>query len=170
MIAVSAVIALTAANTVPATNADDQSASITAEDLKPPECASITLTAVVTGSGTFNGTAAAELVTASNLVDDVRAQGGSDCLLGGGSGDTLRGNGGNDVILAGDGADSALGGGGGDVVYGGAGNDSLRGNNGNDTLRGESGNDFLRGDGGTDVCIGGPGFDTFHSSCETQIQ
>ena len=31
-------------------------------------------------------------------------------------------------------------------------------------------NDALRGDNGTDVCIGGPGTDTFHATCETQIQ
>ena len=29
---------------------------------------------------------------------------------------------------------------------------------------------MLRGDGGTDVSIGGPGTDTFHATCETQIQ
>ena len=42
--------------------------------------------------------------------------------------------------------------------------------NGNDCIVGGAANDWLQGDSGTDVCIGGPGTDTFHSSCETQIQ
>ena len=41
--------------------------------------------------------------------------------------------------------------------------------NGDDCILG-GGNDMLRGDGGTDVCIGGPDTDTFHATCETQIQ
>ena len=35
---------------------------------------------------------------------------------------------------------------------------------------GGGGDDALRGDAGTDVCIGGPGTDSFHATCETQIQ
>lgn len=63
------------------------------------------------------------------------------------------------------------GGAGNDLVLGTAGvNNLLRGNGGNDCILGGGGNDTLRGDAGTDVCIGGPGIDTFHASCETQIQ
>jgi Ca2+-binding RTX toxin-like protein len=51
-----------------------------------------------------------------------------------------------------------------------AANTNLRGMNGNDCIHGGGGNDALRGDGGTDVCIGGPGTDSFHATCETQIQ
>jgi Ca2+-binding RTX toxin-like protein len=47
---------------------------------------------------------------------------------------------------------------------------NLRGGNGDDCIHGGGGNDTLRGDGGTDVCIGGPGTDSFHATCETQIQ
>jgi hypothetical protein len=47
---------------------------------------------------------------------------------------------------------------------------NLRGLNGDDCILGGGGNDTLRGDGGNDVCIGGPGTDTFHATCETQIQ
>ena len=47
---------------------------------------------------------------------------------------------------------------------------NLRGMNGDDCIHGGGGNDTLRGDGGIDVCIGGPGTDTFHATCETQIQ
>jgi Ca2+-binding RTX toxin-like protein len=49
-------------------------------------------------------------------------------------------------------------------------NGNLRGGNGDDCIHGGGGNDTLRGDGGTDVCIGGPGTDSFHATCETQIQ
>ncbi len=41
---------------------------------------------------------------------------------------------------------------------------------GDDCILGGGGNDNLRGSQGTDVCIGGPGVDTFHPTCETQIQ
>jgi len=58
-----------------------------------------------------------------------------------------------------------------DLVLGTAAADAnLRGGNGDDCILGGGGNDALRGDGGTDVCIGGPGTDTFHASCEIQIQ
>lgn len=58
-----------------------------------------------------------------------------------------------------------------DLVLGTAGpNRPLRGFGGRDCIVGGAGADFLRGDGGNDVCIGGPGVDTFHFTCETQIQ
>ena len=56
------------------------------------------------------------------------------------------------------------------LVLGSAAVDTMRGNAGNDCLVGGGSADYLRGDGGTDVCIGGLGTDTFHSTCETQIQ
>ena len=56
------------------------------------------------------------------------------------------------------------------LVLGSAAVDTMRGNGGNDCLVGGGSNDSLRGDAGTDVCIGGLGVDTFHSTCETQIQ
>lgn len=67
--------------------------------------------------------------------------------------------------------DGGNGAGGNDLVLGSAAaNGNLRGMNGNDCIHGGGGNDTLRGDGGTDVCIGGPGTDSFHATCETQIQ
>jgi Ca2+-binding RTX toxin-like protein len=67
----------------------------------------------------------------------------------------------------------STGGGGGSqsaLVLGTSGNDSLVGAAGDDCLVGGAGNDRLNGGPGTDVCIGGAGADTFHASCETQIQ
>ena len=57
------------------------------------------------------------------------------------------------------------------LVLGTAANDNLTGGAKDDCLVGGAGNDRLNGGPGTaDVCIGGPGTDTFHASCETQIQ
>jgi Ca2+-binding RTX toxin-like protein len=69
----------------------------------------------------------------------------------------------------------SIGGGGGggglnSLILGTAGNDNLVGASGNDCIVGAGGDDKLNGNSGTDVCIGGPGNDTFHQSCETQIQ
>jgi Ca2+-binding RTX toxin-like protein len=69
----------------------------------------------------------------------------------------------------------SVGGGGGGgglsmLILGTPGNDNLVGASGNDCIVGGAGDDRLNGNSGTDVCIGGPGNDTFHQSCETQIQ
>jgi len=110
-------IAVTATSIVPISRAGSTSSGApTANQLKPPQCAALNLTAIVVGSGTINGTGAADLILGGAGADSMRGRGGADCLVGG------------------------------------------------------AGNDFLRGDGGRDVCLGGPGADTFHVSCETQIQ
>jgi Ca2+-binding RTX toxin-like protein len=107
--------ALAATNSVPASNAERDVSTVTANQLKPAACSGVTVTAVVTGGGSGGG--ASELVLGTAGVDNpLRGMNGNDCILGGG------------------------------------------------------GNDLLRGDGGTDVCIGGHGTDSFHATCETQIQ
>ena len=62
------------------------------------------------------------------------------------------------------------GSGGSALILGTAGNDNLNGGSGSDCIVGGPGNDVLRGNSGQDVCIGGPGVDSFHQSCEVQIQ
>ncbi|MGH2994723.1 MAG: hypothetical protein ACRDN6_05360 [Gaiellaceae bacterium] len=57
-----------------------------------------------------------------------------------------------------------------DLLLGGAANETMLGNPGDDCVLGGGGDDTLRGEQGSDVCIGGPGTDSFHASCETQIQ
>jgi hypothetical protein len=64
LLLVSAGSALTAANTVPVTHAGVDTRSIGPNDLKPSPCAGITLTRLVTSSGTFSGTSANELILA----------------------------------------------------------------------------------------------------------
>jgi Ca2+-binding RTX toxin-like protein len=120
--------AMAAANTVPASKASDTTRPITANDLKPAECAGITLTAKLAGSGTFAGTAAAELIVGGPSADTISGNGGADCILGGGGNDTLNGNGGGDILLGGDGNDTLNGGAGTDVCYGNAGTDTFNAN------------------------------------------
>lgn len=102
----STVMSLTSANTVPVSKASDSSRAATANDLKPVECAGVTLSAIVSGSGSISGTNAAELITASSGADSIQAKVGNDCLLGGGGDDSLDGGPGNDVCIGGAGANT----------------------------------------------------------------
>ena len=65
--------------------------SITANMLKPAECAGLDLTRIVNGSGTFSGTPENDLITGSVGIDTVDGLGGNDCILGGDQGDQLFG-------------------------------------------------------------------------------
>lgn len=133
--------------TVPASSVGQGSFAITANDLAPPECSALVLTAVVSGNGTINGAAGSvnELITGGSGADTINGNGGDDCILAGGGDDT--GN-------AGDGAD---------VLLGDAGDDQLNGDAGTDALYG--------GAGAGDVCTGGTEVDTFpDGSCETETQ
>jgi Ca2+-binding RTX toxin-like protein len=86
----SAASALTAANTVPVTHAGVDTRSIGPNDLKPSPCAGITLTRLVTSTGTFSGTSANELILAGAGNDNINGGGGNDCILGGGGNDNFR--------------------------------------------------------------------------------
>lgn len=78
---------------------------ITANDLKPPECAALNLTNIVVGSGRIDGTGSNDLILGSAGNDDIRGIGGSDCILGGAGDDKLTGGGGTDVCIGGPGND-----------------------------------------------------------------
>lgn len=97
--------AYTAANVVAGSRADVvQESGPTANQLKPPACASLNLT-VIRGAGPGGGNANALILgTAGN--DSINGNGGNDCILGGGGNDTLRGNGGTDVCIGGPGTDT----------------------------------------------------------------
>ena len=105
-LALSINVGSTAANTVPTTKAQDDSRTVTADDLKPVDCAGITLTAKLSGSGIITGTNADELITGSAGVDDIRGFNGDDCLIGGAGNDSLTGGPGNDVCIGGAGTDT----------------------------------------------------------------
>ena len=77
---------------------------ITADDLKPPECAGITLTDVLGGGGVIIGIGVRnELITGSAGVDDLRGMLGDDCILGGAGDDSIDGGKppGSDVCIGG---------------------------------------------------------------------
>ena len=121
LVLVSAVSAYAAANTVPRSKLVDYRTAITANTLKPAECAGISLSTVVTGRGDINGTSGNDLILASELEDVVDARGGNDCILGGAGEDVLNGEGGNDVLLGGADSDQLDGGAGTDLCYRGGG-------------------------------------------------
>lgn len=108
---------------VPTTGADNITQSITANDLKPPECAGLNL---------------------SNVIDSGNGGSGNDLILGGTNADTITGGDGDDCILGGDGSDDLDGGSGNDILLGGNDDDTLTGNTGSsDECYGESGTDTL---------------------------
>lgn len=139
--------AAAAGNTIATSATSDQSFPVTANQLKPPECASLDLQSVIIG-GLPNA--------------------GSDLVIGTPGDDILRGGQGDDCIVGGGGNDRINGGTGADIILGGEGDDVLRGNNGDDWITGDSGDDVINGGNGTDVCEGGPGTDSF-LRCEVEI-
>jgi hypothetical protein len=104
LILASAVSAVTAGNIVPPSRLDEYSNIVNVNSLKPAECSSITLTAILlcpAGGGDCNGTDASELVIGSTADDVIQGGKGEDCILGGGGNDTLRGEQNNDVCIGG---------------------------------------------------------------------
>jgi Ca2+-binding RTX toxin-like protein len=57
-----------------------------------------------------------------------------------------------------------------ELVIGSPAIDDIQSGNVNYCFLGGGGNDSIRGEQNTDVCIGGSGTDSFHPSCETQMQ
>ncbi len=116
------VSAFAAANSVPISRATDQFFAITANALKPPECAHLNLThIVVIGAGQTPQGNRDELILGTPGNDVINGGPGDDCILGGGGNDTLSGGVGNDVLLGGPGNDSLDGGQGrgNNICYGG---------------------------------------------------
>ncbi len=101
LVLVSVSTAIAATNTVPTTRLDNQTKSITANDVKPFFCASLNLQNIITGSGTITGTNGNDLILGSAADDTINGLGGTDCILGGGGNDTISGDGGSDVCSGG---------------------------------------------------------------------
>jgi len=121
LIAVNVASAFAAANSVPATRLDDDAFPITANDLKPSECAALNLTNIVVGG---NGTAGNDLILGTAGNDTLRGGNGDDCIVGGGGNDRLDGQRGNDILLGQDGNDRLRGSQDTDICDGGAGTDT----------------------------------------------
>jgi len=105
---VSVVTAIAASNTVPATRADLQTRSIGINDYKPSSCGGLSLTNLVTGSGTFTGTPGNDFILGSFGVDTIDGLGGNDCIVSGGSDDTITGSDGSDICIGGPGSDTFM--------------------------------------------------------------
>ena len=121
LIAVNVASAFAAANSVPASRLDDDSIPITANALKPAECAALNLTNIDVAG---NGTAGNDLILGTAGNDSLRGSDGDDCIVGGGGDDTLDGQKGNDIVLGQGGNDSLKGSQDTDICDGGAGTDS----------------------------------------------
>ncbi len=91
--------AQTAGNTVAGSYASDTTSPIDANALKPAECASLNLSAVLTGSGDFEGGAANELLLGGSAAQKIRGRDGDDCLVGGAGPDEFRADAGTDVCI-----------------------------------------------------------------------
>jgi len=79
--------------------------------LKPAECAGLSLSVLVIGSGSFGSASATanELLIGSAGTDRIQGGHGDDCLVGGAGNDTLRGGTGTDVCIGGGGTDTFSG-------------------------------------------------------------
>jgi RTX calcium-binding nonapeptide repeat (4 copies) len=95
-----------ASSAVPTSKAGRRVQAITVNSVKPSACSSLTLAGITTGAGTFNDTAASNLVLGSAGVDTIRGTGGNDCIVGGAGNDSLRGDNGTDVCIGGGGTDT----------------------------------------------------------------
>jgi Ca2+-binding RTX toxin-like protein len=102
MLALVTISALAATNSVPATKAGRSTRAIGANDLKPPQCSALILTAIALGTGGD----ANELVVGTAAGETVQGNKGDDCVLGGGGNDTVRGDQQTDVCIGGPGTDS----------------------------------------------------------------
>lgn len=117
LVAVSALGASAATNTVPPTNAGQDDDTLLIDQLAPPECAGMGLTGIRVGSGGSGGGNMLVLGTDGN--DTLSGGGGDDCIVAGAGSDVLNGQGGDDVLISGPGFIDFLNGGGGtDTCYG----------------------------------------------------
>lgn len=107
LLAIAAIgVAITGGSVFSTTGAGRQQSPIGINDIKPPECAGITVTERVLGSGTLRGTAGNDLILGEDQADSLAGEAGDDCLAAGDGDDTLNGGRGFDVCVGGPGNDS----------------------------------------------------------------
>ena len=148
LVSLSVFSASAAANSVSGSATTDQTFPVDANQLKPPECASLTLGGIVVGGPPGSG---GDLILGTSGADNINGGQGDDCIVGGGGNDRISGQNGADIIL------------------GGPGNDDINAGNDDDWVDGGDGDDSIDGGNGTDICNGGPGTDTF-TKCEIENQ
>lgn len=104
-ILLSGAVAFTASNSVAPSKIGEDLIAQNVNDVKPSECDSITLSAIVQGTLLVTGTDANELMLGSIALDAIDGGAGDDCIMGGALDDTLVGGLGNDVCIGGGGTD-----------------------------------------------------------------
>ena len=100
----------------------------------------------ISGLAFVDGGGGDDILTGSNLADDLRGGAGNDTLIGLAGNDILSGGAGNDILSGGDGNDTLIGGAGNDALQGGAGDDAfvIAGTEGQgDTFDGGAGTDTM---------------------------
>jgi hypothetical protein len=82
---------LTATAVVPVSYAVQNTRAIGAADLKPSDCAALTLSSIVKGTGSISsvGNGNGELVLASAANDTITVKGGNECVVGGAGTDSV---------------------------------------------------------------------------------
>lgn len=105
---VTAMTAIAAMNTVPPSKVDANTISFQINHLRPSACAGLSLSNLVTGSGTLTGTEGNDLILASSVADTIDGLGGSDCIVGGGGDDVITGGNDADICIGGDGIDTFI--------------------------------------------------------------
>jgi Ca2+-binding RTX toxin-like protein len=99
--------ALTASNTVPATNLLTQVNNPTLPVVAPVDCNSIVVTTLFTGLGaTLNGGATADFILGGPAAQTIGGKNGDDCILGGAGNDAITGGAGTDICSGGPGTDT----------------------------------------------------------------
>jgi Ca2+-binding RTX toxin-like protein len=97
-----ALTASAVSNSTSDSSAGTFNAAITPNDLKPADCAGITVTHLQTGSGVIIGIGQrSELIVGSGAADTIDGKLGNDCIVAGGSDDDITGAQGTDVCLGG---------------------------------------------------------------------
>ena len=128
LIASVVIYAFAAAITVPFVRVDQDTLSVSPDDLKPPECDGITLTNIVDVGAGETGTPANDLILGTDKNDaEIRGGAGDDCILGGKGNERQRngtdwvpglyGDEGNDVLIGGPGNNDYCDGGDGTDTY-----------------------------------------------------
>jgi len=98
-------VASTATNIIEPSRAGQQNIPVTANDLKPPECAALDLGTIrVAGGPPAAGKGGLVLGTSGD--DRLIGGGGTDCIVGGAGNDYINAGGGDDVCIGGPGIDT----------------------------------------------------------------
>ena len=90
----------TASNSVPPSRLGESFHPTSPNELKPPECAALTLVNTIVATGqTLTGTNQADLLIGNASTRTISGRQGNDCIVGNAGSQTLDGGGGYDVCL-----------------------------------------------------------------------